>query len=740
MFIDIGLWLTPSLGMFITIFGVVCFVAAFVFLVKTLRENMSGDTPFANVPQNDDSDSITSSTNSTQTTGDVAFTEFIAASETEFEPVVSYHVPKYEREVNTGSITSYERVQLMFDVAPLIIQYWDSEHNLIDYNETAAVFYEMPVNSGATVALADFIFDAEAGELWQKYLQKAFEDGFTKFEFVLQPRGKAIYLEVVARRIKVQEIYVVVTYTRDITAEKDMLREKEEKAVAQANSQAKSRFLAHMSHEIRTPIASVIGISEIQLYNHEHSPEAKDAFRQIYNFSSMLTGILNDILDLGKIEAGKLEIVERKYDVASLIQDVTQMHAVSLEYKQFRFKVTVDESLPAGLVGDELRIKQVLSNILSNSFKYTETGTVQLIVGSTPSEKSDNLNLMLKIIDTGCGMTDEQVSKLLREDYVRFHSEDNAHVQGTGLGISIVQNLLALMGGTMEMSSRPDVGTDVTIIIPQAIAGKTTIGLRTATRLEELGVFANELTLRPTPMPWARVLVVDDMAPNLHVARGLLELFELQVETSLTAARAIERIKSGEVYDVIFMDHMMPEIDGITAAKMLRDMGYTGSIVALSANAIVEQEQEFLRNGFDDFLAKPIKTTVLHELLLKHIKPLQGAEGTSFAPVVGGGMDEYFRRPEVVAMIVEDFITNQSKTIENVREAVKKEDFATARILAHTIRNRALLLEKPELAEVSGSLERILGDGSVVPEDLMNALENEIAKVLNELDCQKLSS
>jgi len=735
MFTDIRLWLAPSPGMFITVVGAVCFVAAFIFLIKTLRENMSGDTPLVNAPQYDDDDSLTDLTSSTNTVENLAFTEFIAATETEFEPAVSHHVPKYEREIKTDDITSYERVQLMFDVAPLIIQYWDSTYNLIDYNETAAAFYEIPVRLDEPISLAKFIPEIETCMLWQNYLAKAFEDGFAKFEYALQFRGKMVHLEVIARRIKAREKYVTVTYTSEITAEKDMLREKEERAIAEARSQAKTRFLAHMSHEIRTPISSVLGIAEIQLYNHAHSPEAKDAFRQIYNFSSTLTGILNDILDLSKIEAGKLEVVDKAYDVASLIQDVTQMHAVSLEHKKFKFKVNVDEKLPISLVGDELRIKQVLNNLLSNSFKYTENGMVQLIIGHSPSVDG-NIDIIVKIIDTGRGMTQEQVNMLLREDYVRFDEESTPHVQGTGLGVSIVQSLLALMGGKMEISSTPDIGTNVTLIIPQEIANNAFIGLQTATRLEELSLFTNEPSLRPTLMPWGRVLVVDDMAPNLHVARGLLELFELQVETSLTAANVIDKIRGGEVYDIIFMDHMMPDIDGITATKILRDMGYTNPIIALSANAFVEQEQEFLRNGFDDFLAKPIKTAVLHELLLKYIKPLQGTETIQpvLQSVVEGSMDEYFRRPDVIEMIREDFIANQSATMAQIEEALLKDDFASARIFVHTTRNRALLLGEVKLGELAEDVERFFARGEAATNELLQNFGEELDRVLERLN------
>ena len=543
------------------------------------------------------------------------YTEFL--NEAEFSVFKQDTHISENSDVTTNSAN--ERIKLMFDTAPLIIKYWDKDYNLIDYNKTAALFYNMPAKPDKSVGIDYIATEFQPGgiptrELWENYLNEAFEGGFSKFEYVLQRGGKVVHLEVNARRMKVMGEYVVVTYASDISAANEMLLEKERKAVAESNSQAKSRFLAHMSHEIRTPISAVLGIAEIQLRN-THSPEAMEAFGQIYRSSTTLVGILNDILDLSKIEAGKMDLAVKKYDVADMVQDVSQMHAMSLGNKKFKFKISMDENMPRNLLGNELRIKQVINNLLSNSFKYTDTGFVKLSIMHEPAQ--ERINMILIIEDTGCGMTEAQVSALLNEDYVRFNEQPD--VLGTGLGISIVQNLISLMSAKMEIDSRINEGTKITITIPQQTADDVVLGQETARRLEKIEAEAPTLSTEIIPMPHGRVLVVDDMESNLFVAKGLLGFYELQVETCLDAATALEKIKGGEIYDIIFMDHMMPDIDGMQATKMLREFGYKKPIVALTANALVEQEEEFLRNGFDEFLSKPIKTSRLHEVLVKYV-------------------------------------------------------------------------------------------------------------------------
>ena len=438
--------------------------------------------------------------------------------------------------------------------------------------------------------------------------------------FGINHRGNCVYY-VKDSLVKTMEEIKATEERLRITLD-NMRQEKEKVLIAEENSQIKSKFLAQMSHEIRTPISTVLGITEIQL--RKNIPvDIRESFSMIYTSANILLRIVNDILDLSKIEAGKMELIHAKYEVVSFISDVVQLNLVYLGSKKLKFTVDVDKGMPASLGGDELRMRQIMNNLLSNAFKYTEDGTVSLKVHTVPGENDGSVNLVVVIRDTGRGMTKEQTNRLF-DDYSRFHEKAARFVSGTGLGMSITLKLLNLMGASIDIESEVGKGTTVTTIIPQTIEGKELLGEETARNIRNLNMEkwaeAKRKNLIPEPMPYGRVLVVDDVDINLLVVEGILAWYEISVETAQSGLEAIEKIEAGEVYDIIFMDHMMPDMDGIEATKVLRGMGYTYPIVALTANALVGQAEKFLRNGFDGFLSKPIQTECLNSLLHKYVK------------------------------------------------------------------------------------------------------------------------
>ena len=729
MLTDIFLWLAPSPGLFMTVIGISCLIASFVYLVKVLYDNAS-DEP---VVEKQWREKVEIPPPPAESRG------LKVAELPDIEEMTEFMHEEGEQEdtadvtVTVFTHTSSDRVKLMNDTAPMIIEYWDRDYNLVDYNKTAAIFRGMASAPDRVSGLDEIDFGLShqpSGELtrvmWANALSKTFEDGFLKFEYVTEKNGKTLYLDVTARCIRTSSGDVVVTYSSDVSATKEMIREKELKAIAEANSHAKSRFLAHMSHELRTPISAVLGIAEIQLHNQELTAEAEEAFGQIYRSSSTLVGILNDILDLSKIESGKMELIPKEYQVTGMIHDVAQMHAMTLETKSFGFNMDVDAKLPKELIGDELRIKQVLNNLLSNAFKYTEEGSVQFSAKREDIDRDGYTNIVFTIKDTGYGMTPEQVGRLLSEDYVRFN-EENSNVPGTGLGISIVQVLVKLMDATMEIESTPGKGTKVTVTIPQQIVNSETIGKTAAQDLEKLKSSEKKLNFEPVSMAQRRVMVVDDILSNLYVARGLLELYDLQVETHDSALPAISGVRRGEVYDIIFMDYMMPGIDGIEATKMLRDMKYTGPIVALTANALVGQEEIFLENGFDDFLSKPIRTAALHEILMKYIKNKEEA------PEVSSQSDDYYNSPDVIKMVVTDFLNTQNTTVIEIEEAIKAGDMESGQRLAHTTKNLALMLKENALAGIAQETEISFAKGEVPNSLMLLNFARELGQVYERL-------
>ena len=532
-------------------------------------------------------------------------------------------------------------------------------------------------------------------------------------------------------------------------AQQREVMERKRVEAAEKSSRTKSRFLARMSHEIRTPLTAILGISEIQLQDTTLTPHTEEAFAKIHSSASTLLNIVNDILDLSKIEAGKMALANKEYASASLISDVVQLHSIYLSSRKIKFNVNVDKQLPAYLIGDELRIKQVLSNLLSNAFKYTEAGSVRLSVRCEKDSHKNRVVLIIELSDTGMGMTSEQLNAMYSE-YVRFH-EQNSHanrvIEGTGLGLSIVYNLVQMMNGEISVKSEVGKGTKISVRIPQEAAPcQETLGKKTVRSLQafevNMGTAAKRFKLAPEPMPYGRVLVVDDMDANLYVARGLLQFYDLKIETCGSGFEAIEKVKRGKVYDIIFMDQMMPGIDGTETTKTLRGMGYTHPVVALTANALIGEAEKFLRNGFDGFISKPIQTTHLNTILTKFIRDKQPPEVIETAHAEGnfspaeGDIDDYMDRPEVAGTLRADFARSQKNAVSEISRALEAGDVKTAHRLAHTLKGLAGTIRETGLAQTAADLEKLLSQEEMGEAEMkaaqqqVSVLEKELAPVL----------
>jgi len=518
---------------------------------------------------------------------------------------------------------------------------------------------------------------------------------------------------------------------------------------ANTANNTKSSFLARMSHEIRTPLTAVLGISEIQLQDPTLPPYTEESFAKIHNSASTLLRIVNDILDLSKIEAGKMSLVNEKYEVASMISDALHLHLLYLGNKKIKFEVHVDENLPAFLIGDELRIKQILSNLLTNAFKYTEVGSVKLSLQCQKSNLENHITLAINVSDTGIGMSKEQV-KALYEEYTRFHEQEKRLIGGTGLGMPIVNSIVKMMGGDITVNSKVGKGTNTVVNLPQQIASQEFLGRETSKNLEQFEADMSSLAKRfkfvPEPMPYGSVLVVDDVDANLYVAQGLLMFYDLKIETCESGFAAIDKVKNGNVYDIIFMDQMMPKMDGMETTKTLRSMGYTHPIVALTANALIGQAEEFMRNGFDGFISKPIQTTHLNTILTKFIQDKQSPEviqaaraaGRNNYPYLGRGMDNYLNRPEVEIKLRADFARNQRNVLSEITAALESRDVKTAHRLVHTLKGLAGIIKESRLAKVSGDLELLLmreETGEEIMEQV-SILEQELALVFRNTDAK----
>jgi len=397
------------------------------------------------------------------------------------------------------------------------------------------------------------------------------------------------------------------------------------KEQAEQSNRFKSQFLSRMSHEVRTPMNAILGITEIQLQKEKLPEDIQEALEKINNSGYLLLGIINDILDLSKIESGKLDLSPVSYDVPSLIYDTVHLNVMLYDNKQIDFTLNVDENIPSKLLGDELRIKQIINNLLSNAFKYTDEGEITMsIYAERQNEKSSLVTLVFRIADTGQGMTAEQLDKLF-DEFTRFNLDVNREVEGSGLGMSITKQLVHIMDGEINVKSEQGKGTVFTVSLPQKSDSTLTLGREIAEKLENfrtsnLSQMKKKTQIVREYMPYGRVLIVDDVETNLYVARGLLSPYGLSLETVTSGFEMIDKIENGAVYDIIFLDHFMPKMDGIEAVKIIRGMGYNNTVIALTANALAGQAEIFMKNGFDGFISKPIDIRQLNAALNKYIR------------------------------------------------------------------------------------------------------------------------
>jgi signal transduction histidine kinase/CheY-like chemotaxis protein/HPt (histidine-containing phosphotransfer) domain-containing protein len=410
----------------------------------------------------------------------------------------------------------------------------------------------------------------------------------------------------------------------------DVMRAKEQ---AEQASTAKSAFLARMSHEIRTPLNAILGLSEVEL--QKDLPDGtRINLEKIHGSGSLLLEIVNDILDISKIESGNFEIFPVGYEFSSLLNDTVQLNIIRIGSKPIEFKLELDETIPTKLYGDEVRIKQILNNILSNAFKYTDTGEVRLFV--TWKQQGNDAWLTFTVEDTGRGIKKEDLEKLFAE-YSQFDTAANRQIEGTGLGLSITRGLVERMMGTITVKSEYLKGSVFQVTLPQGILNEKPIGADVVENLRNFRFIEDRSRSRGNNfirsyIPYGKVLVVDDLQTNLDVMTGLLMPYGLKVDTVASGQEAVERIRKEEVsYDVVFMDHMMPEMDGAEATRSIRneigtDYARRVPIIALTANAIAGSREMFLENGFNDFISKPIDIKRLDIILNQWIRNKQNEE------------------------------------------------------------------------------------------------------------------
>lgn len=382
-------------------------------------------------------------------------------------------------------------------------------------------------------------------------------------------------------------------------------------------NRAQNRFFSSMSHEIRTPINTIIGLNEMILRETTSDEIAEDA-RNIQTAGKMLLALINDILDMSKIESGKMDIVPVSYDVGAMLSDIVNMIWVRAREKKLEFHIDVDRKMPSRLMGDEVRIKQVLINVLNNAVKYTAEGTVTLSIQCRKQENG-RAQIVYSVADTGMGIKKENMPYLFSA-FKRVDEEKNRHIEGTGLGLSIVKQLVELMGGDISVNSVYTKGTTFVITLPQEAVSEEEIGDIDIEARHAMN--ARKHYKRSFEAPRARILIVDDHETNLMVAKKLLRDTKVQTETACSGTECLQKTLQNR-YDVILMDHLMPEMDGIMCLHEIRrqagGLNPETPVVVLTANAGGENQRLYRREGFDGYLTKPVTGGQLETELLKHL-------------------------------------------------------------------------------------------------------------------------
>ncbi len=618
-----------------------------------------------------------------------------------------------------------ERTQIMLDATPLACDFWDENLNMVDCNpETLKLF---GLSSKEEYCEKFFMLSPEfqpngrkSSEIAMEKVNEAFETGVSDFEWLhCTISGELIPAEVKLVRVTRNNVYNLAGYIRDVRALKQAHQALvSAKEAAETANMAKSQFLSNMSHEIRTPMNAIIGMAEL-LRMENLSCRSRKYVDDISTSSNALMGIINEILDFSKIEAGKLQILPVSFDLHELLAHLDSIFTHTARQSSLVFHLEMADGLPKCLYADDIRLRQILVNNIGNAIKFTPTGSVKL------RASYDENYLYFDIEDTGIGIKEEDIPKVFN-DFEQLDSDNNRKIGGTGLGLSITKNLVQIMGGAIWLESQYGKGSTFHIKLPLTLGNENDLKEK---QTADLCLSA----------PRADILVVDDNEINLNVASGLLRSFGVICDTASSGRQALHMIER-KSYDIIFMDHMMPEMDGVETTRLLRQKNNQGglTVIALTANAIAGVRESLLSAGMDDFLSKPIDKHLLADLLHKWL-PKEKIEHSSTLPVsqnpTACGITDTLR-----GKIDEMDVDLALERVNGMADVLESTLGIMCRRLPDTIERLSGLLDKNdgknfaiEVHGVKGSLNNI---GVTLLANLAQQLETE-SKAGNLVFCRK---
>ena len=416
-----------------------------------------------------------------------------------------------------------------------------------------------------------------------------------------------------------------------------------EKDAADASNKAKSDFLANMSHEIRTPMNAIIGMDEMILRTSPKDPVKKYALN-IQSAGKTLLSIINDILDFSKIESGKMDLIPVEYSFASVMNDIVNMTKNRAQEKGLKYVLDISGEIPSVFKGDEIRVRQVMLNIINNAIKYTPEGSVTIRV----SFRFETMQLKVAVSDTGIGIKKEDIEKLFGS-FQRLDENRNRNIEGTGLGLNIAMKLAKMMDGDITVESTYGEGSTFTVVLKQEVIDQTPIGdfARNISKMHEtIDEYKSQLHA-----PSAKVLIVDDNEMNLEVISSLLEVTKIQITTAQSGQECLDILKE-KAFDLVFLDQMMPGMSGVETLGEIKRLQIAKDtpIIALTADAIVGAKEHYIKEGFTDYLSKPVMYSALEAILLKYLKPELLQNDETSAEANGKTNDKINEKPVVIAI------------------------------------------------------------------------------------------
>jgi len=492
-----------------------------------------------------------------------------------------------------------------------------------------------------------------------------------------------------------------------------------EKAAADSSNKAKGDFLAQMSHEIRTPINAVLGMNEMIL-RESTDENILEYSENIQTAGRTLLALVNSILDFSKIEDGKMEIIPVKYDTVSLINNLVNSVAERAKSKGLELKVIADPQLPCELVGDDVRVTQVIGNLLTNAVKYTEKGSVTFEI-RCKEFNCDETTLWVSIRDTGIGIREEDLERMF-ESFTRLDTVRNRNIEGTGLGMAIVTKLLDLMGSKLSLKSVYGEGSEFYFELKQSVADPMPIGNALEKKLSRIGVNKKQYK----HYTGASVLVTDDNDMNLKVAANLLKLFDIEPDLAHSGEETIELMKKKH-YDLLLLDHMMPKMDGIETFEALRDKGLLAGgtvVIALTANAVLGAKEMYLSKGFNNYLSKPIEVGELDDMLSNYLHlPSESAPVQVEETAVVPETPEYITKLSAQGLdtdtgmmycmydagfykeMLSDFAASYEKQMGELNAALESGDMKLYRTNVHSLKSTAKSVGAMDISALALSLE-----------------------------------